>query len=255
MLNLVLHGSPSEHPPLVIVHGLYGSARNWNVIAKRLSADREVIAVDQRNHGDSPWAPSHSYADMAADLAEVIAAHGGRADVLGHSMGGKAAMVLALTRPEMVRRLVVADMAPVAYSHGPAHLALQRAMQVLDLENLTLRSEADRRLAQAIDDPATRAFLLQSLDLKATPPRWKLNLEVLGAEMEQILGWPGTPGVFEGPALFVYGALSNYLREEVKPAILDQFPQAEFARIEGAGHWLHAERPREFEAEVAAFIA
>ncbi|AOZ68522.1 alpha/beta hydrolase [Rhodobacter xanthinilyticus] len=255
MLNIVLHGSPSEHPPLVIVHGLYGSARNWNVIAKRLSADREVIAVDQRNHGDSPWAPSHSYADMAADLAEVIAAHGGRADVLGHSMGGKAAMVLALTRPEMVRRLVVADMAPVAYSHGPAHLALQRAMQVLDLENLTLRSEADRRLAQAIDDPATRAFLLQSLDLKATPPRWKLNLEVLGAEMEQILGWPGTPGVFEGPALFVYGALSNYLREEVKPAILDQFPQAEFARIEGAGHWLHAERPREFEAEVAAFIA
>ena len=255
MLNIVLHGSPSEHPPLVIVHGLYGSARNWNVIAKRLSADREVIAVDQRNHGDSPWAPSHSYADMAADLAEVIAAHGGRADVLGHSMGGKAAMVLALTRPEMVRRLVVADMAPVAYSHGPAHLALQQAMQVLDLENLTLRSEADRRLAQAIDDPATRAFLLQSLDLKANPPRWKLNLEVLGAEMDQILGWPGTPGVFEGPALFVYGALSNYLREEVKPAILDQFPQAEFARIEGAGHWLHAERPREFEAEVAAFIA
>lgn len=255
MLNLVLHGSPSEHPPLVIVHGLYGSARNWNVIAKRLSADREVIAVDQRNHGDSAWTPSHSYADMAADLAEVIAAHGGRADVLGHSMGGKAAMVLALSRPEMVRRLVVADMAPVAYSHGPAHLALQRAMQVLDLENLTLRSEADRRLAQAIDDPATRAFLLQSLDLKASPPRWKLNLEVLGAEMDTILGWPGTPGIFEGPALFVYGALSTYLREEFKPAILAQFPQAEFARIEGAGHWLHAERPREFEAEVAAFIA
>ena len=255
MLNVIETGSDTEQPPVIVAHGLFGSGKNLGGLARRLAETRRVLSVEMRNHGDSFHDPDHSYAALAGDLAEVIAAHGGRADLVGHSMGGKAAMVLALTRPEMVRRLVVADMAPVAYSHGPAHLALQRAMQVLDLENLTLRSEADRRLAQAIDDPATRAFLLQSLDLKATPPRWKLNLEVLGAEMEQILGWPGTPGVFEGPALFVYGALSNYLREEVKPAILDQFPQAEFARIEGAGHWLHAERPREFEAEVAAFIA
>ena len=101
MLNLQIHGSPTEHPPLLIVHGLYGSARNWGVIAKHLSADREVIAVDQRNHGDSYWTESHTYEDMAADLAHVIDEHGGRADVLGHSMGGKAAMQLALTRPEM----------------------------------------------------------------------------------------------------------------------------------------------------------
>ncbi|MCV2877468.1 alpha/beta fold hydrolase [Sedimentimonas flavescens] len=254
MLNLQIHGSPTEHPPLLIVHGLYGSARNWGVIAKHLSADREVIAVDQRNHGDSYWTESHTYEDMAADLAHVIDEHGGRADVLGHSMGGKAAMQLALTRPEMVRKLVVADMAPVNYSHGPAHLALQQAMKVLHVEDLTLRSEADKRLAQAIPDPATRAFLLQSLDLKATPPRWKLNLDILGAEMDTILGWPGTSGIFEGPALFVSGALSNYVKPEYHPAILAQFPQAEFAQVENAGHWLHAEQPRAFEAVVAAFL-
>ena len=105
-----------------------------------------------------------------------------------------------------------------------------------------------------VSDPGTRAFLLQSLDLKAEPPRWKLNLAVLGAEMEAILDWPGTPGVFDGPALFVHGALSNYVKPEHEPAIRAQFPRAKFAVIESAGHWLHAERPREFEAVVAEFL-
>src|SRR5690606_15612333 len=144
--------------------------RNWGVIARRLSQDRLVIAVDQRNHGDSYWDPAHGYADMAADLAHVIAEYGGQADVLGHSMGGKAAMQLALTDGACVRRLIVADIAPVAYGHSQNHLV--RAMKELDLSGLDLRSEADRRLSAAVADPGVRAFLLQSLDLKSDPPRW-----------------------------------------------------------------------------------
>lgn len=253
MLHHVLHGAPGAHPPLLIVHGLFGSARNWGVIARRLSEDRLVIAVDMRNHGDSKWVAAHGYEDLAADLAAVIAAHGGQADVLGHSMGGKAAMQLALTEPSRVRRLVVADIAPVAYGHSQRHLI--EAMHGLDLDGLSLRSEADRRLALAVPDAGVRAFLLQSLDLRAAPARWKLNLATLNAEMERIVGWPGTPGRFAGPTLFVKGALSDYIRPEYRAAIMAQFPAAEFAEIEGAGHWLHAEAPREFEEIVRRFLA
>ena len=252
MLNTHLHGTATTEPPLVIVHGLFGSARNWGVIARRLSEDRLVIAVDQRNHGDSHWDPAHGYEDMAADLAHVIADHGGRADVLGHSMGGKAAMQLALTHRDAVRRLVVADIAPVTYDHSQNHLV--QAMMELDLTGLSLRSKADERLSRTVSDPGVRAFLLQSLDLKSDPPRWKLNLEVLREEMECITGWPDTPGVFDGPTLFVSGAQSDYVRPEHHAAILAQFPEARFAEIGGAGHWLHAERPREFEAVVRDFI-
>ena len=131
MLNTVVTGTPSARPPLLIAHGLFGSARNWGVIARRLSEDRQVLTVDMRNHGTSPWTETHSYGDLAEDLAGVIAAHGGQADVLGHSMGGKAAMRLALDHGAMVCRLVVADIAPVAYGHSQAHLI--HAMRGLDL--------------------------------------------------------------------------------------------------------------------------
>ena len=246
MLNIVIHGEPTDAPPLLIVPGLFGSARNWGVIARRLSDDRQVIAVDMRNHGDSPWYPGHSYADLAGDLAEVIEAHGGRAAVLGHSMGGKAAMQLALTEGDLVAQLIVADIAPVAYRHSQNPMI--DAMEALDLTGLKLRSEADKRMAETIDEPGVRAFLLQSLDLTQTPPRWKLNLPVLRAHMDQITGWPETPGQYIGPCDMIYGALSNYVRPEAHAGILAQFPAARFTAIEGAGHWLHADRPREFEA-------
>jgi pimeloyl-ACP methyl ester carboxylesterase len=253
MLNLVRHGAPGAQPTLLIAHGLFGSARNWGVIARRLSEDRLVLAVDMRNHGDSPWTDSHRYPDLAADLAEVIRAEaGGRADVLGHSMGGKAAMQLALTEGELVRRLVVADIAPVAYGHSQNHLIA--AMRGLDLAGITLRSEADRKLAAAVEDAGTRAFLLQSLDLQTKPPRWRLNLDVLEREMDRITGWPETSGRFAGPTLFLTGALSSYVRREQRDTILALFPMARFACLPGAGHWLHAERPREFEAAVRVLL-
>ena len=252
MLTTLRHGAPGAAPPLLVAHGLFGSARNWGAIARALADRGPVIAVDMRNHGASPRAPDHSYPALAADLAEVIAAEGGPADVLGHSMGGKAAMMLALTRPELVRRLVVADIAPVAYGHSQQGLI--DAMRALDLTDLPGRAEADRRLAAHIQDPGVRAFLLQSLDLKSDPPAWRFNLDALEANMEAILGWPGTDAQFEGPALFLAGGASDYVRPEHRPAIRHSFPRARIARVPGAGHWLHPDRPEAVAATLRAFL-
>lgn len=255
MLATIHHpaATPSDAPPLLIAHGLYGSGRNWGVIARRLADVRDVVAVDMRNHGASPWMATHSYPELAADLAEVIESLGGPVDLLGHSMGGKAAMQLALTQGPLVRRLVVADIAPVAYNHDQAQHV--HAMRALDLTGLTTRAEADRRLAAHVDDPGLRAFFLQSLDMKADGgPRWRLNFDVLEAEMPRIVGWPDTPGMFDGPTLFLTGAESHYVRPEYREAIRAQFPKARFAKLLGAGHWLHAERPREFEEAVRVFL-
>lgn len=255
MLNIVHHpaAAPSDLPPLLIVHGLYGSARNWGVIARRLADRRDVYAVDQRNHGESPWHPTHSYADMAGDLAEVIGSLGAPMDVMGHSMGGKAAMVLALHRPDLLRRLVVADIAPVAYAHDQTQYIT--AMQAMDLAGVDTRAEADRRLAATVPEASLRAFFLQSLDLKAEGgPRWRLNLDVLGAEMPKIVGWPDPQGMFEGPVLFLTGAESHYVRPEHRALIRPLFPQARFAKLPGAGHWLHADKPRAFEETLRIYL-
>ena len=255
MLNTVRYETANgagEAPPLLIAHGLFGSARNWGGIARELGKRGPVLAVDMRNHGASPWHSRHTYADLAADLAAVIAAEGRPVDLLGHSMGGKAAMVLALTRPEGLRRLVVADIAPAAYGHSQQ--ALIDAMRGLDLGGLASRGEADRRLAASIPEPGVRAFLLQSLDLRADPPGWRLNLDALEGAMPEILGWPDQDARFEGPALFLAGARSDYVRPEHRPAIRRLFPAARLARIPGAGHWLHADRPAETAAALRAFL-
>lgn len=252
MLAMQEFGTDRTAPPILIVHGLFGSGRNWRVIAKTLSATRRVVTVDLRNHGESPRAESQSYPEMADDLAQVIATLGGEADVIGHSMGGKAAMVLALSRPTRVRRLLVADIAPVAYTHGASHHGLIQAMQALDLCAIDTRGDADRQLAEAVDSPAIRAFLLQSLDVKHR--RWRLNLDVLDRELPVILGFPEIAGAFGGPTLFLAGANSDYIRPEHRPAIKALFPNARQAKLPGAGHWLHAEKPRDFEDTARIFL-
>ena len=248
MLNTVTYENPTDQVPLLIAHGLFGSARNWGVIAKRLAETRPVHVVDMRNHGESPHLETHGYEDMAADLVHTIK---GNSDVLGHSMGGKAAMVLSLTRPDLVRKLIVADIAPVAYGH--TQMPLIQAMRDLDLKAVETRGDADRQLRATVDDPGVRAFLLQSLDVKNR--RWRLNLDVLARDMDRIIGFPELEGAFDGPALFLTGATSDYVRDEHRDRIRDLFPKAVFAKIPGAGHWLHADKPREFEAAVAAFLA
>ncbi|MBA84020.1 alpha/beta fold hydrolase [Thalassobius sp. S69A] len=250
MLNQIIHGEKTDQPSLLIVHGLYGSARNWGVISKRLSNERQVIAVDQRNHGYSGWQDSHSYLDMAEDLAQVIRAHGAPMDVLGHSMGGKAAMVCALKYPDLVNRLIVADIAPVAYSHTQGQYIT--AMQAVDLERVEKRSDAEAQLRQMVDDPALPVFFTQSLDVAAK--RWRLNLDVLAREMPKILSFPEIEATYQGPALFLSGGDSDYVKHEDRPRIKALFPQASFAKIPGAGHWLHAEKPREFEAAVRVWL-
>ena len=237
--------------PLLIAHGLFGSGRNWGVIAKRLSDRGRVVAVDMRNHGASGRADSHGYEDLAADLAETIEAEiGGAWDVMGHSMGGKAAMMLAVSRPELLRRLVVADIAPMAYGHTQRHLI--DAMRSVNLDAVSSRAEADAALAHEIETAEVRAFLLQSCDPRAGT--WQLNLDALDREMDRITGWADPPGRFEGPALFLAGAESDYVPDGMEGAIRKQFPASRIERVPGAGHWLHAERPREVEAAVRAFL-
>ena len=251
MLNYIHYASTkSNKTPLLIVHGLYGSARNWGVISKRLSDEREVFAIDQRNHGDSRWSETQSYFDMAGDLQEFLK-HFGSMAVLGHSMGGKAAMVLSILESNLVEKLIIADIAPVSYSHDNTQYI--RAMQKVQLDRLATRSDAIMQLAESVQEPELRSFFAQSIDLKNK--RWKLNLDVLEREMEKIISFPQLPGQYEKASLFLSGALSNYLQITHRPSIKKLFPKAKFAKIPNAGHWLHAEKPREFEAAVRTFLS
>ena len=234
----------------MIVHGLYGSARNWGVISKRLSDEREVFAIDQRNHGDSRWCETQSYFDMAGDLQEFLK-HFGSMAVLGHSMGGKAAMVLSILDPNLVEKLIIADIAPVSYSHDNTQYI--RAMKKIQLDRLATRTDAIVQLAESIPEPELRSFFAQSIDIKNK--RWKLNLDVLEREMEKIISFPQLPGQYEKASLFLSGALSNYLQIIHRPSIKKLFPRAKFAKIPNAGHWLHAEKQREFEAAVRTFLS
>ncbi|MDU8929888.1 alpha/beta fold hydrolase [Alisedimentitalea sp. MJ-SS2] len=251
MLNTIAHGAPTTTPPLLIAHGLFGSGRNWGVIAKRLSEERQVVAVDMRNHGQSPLFETQSYADMAGDLAEVAKHLGAPIDVMGHSMGGKSSMMLALTRPDLVNRLIVADIAPVAYGHTQAHNIA--AMRQVDLSRVEKRSDAAQQLEPLVEDPSLVPFFLQSLDV--AEKRWRLNLDVLDREMPGILSFPDIEAQFDGPTLFLSGGTSDYVTQEHRARIRHLFPKARFAKIPGAGHWLHAEKPREFEAAVRGWLA
>ena len=250
MLETYTIGARTQQPTVLIAHGLFGSARNWGVIAKRMSERGRVVTVDMRNHGHSFRGAPHDYPAMAADLADVIENLGEKVDVIGHSMGGKAVMVLALTRPDLVRRVVVGDIAPVGYHH--TQQGLIDAMRAVELTRVETRGDADRQLAEFVEDAGVRAFLLQSLDVKAKA--WRLNLDQLEADMAQVLGFPKISGTFEGPVLMLSGGASDYVLPEHRGAVKALFPAARFAKIPGAGHWLHAEKPREFEAACTTFF-
>ena len=244
-----------QGPPLVLLHGLFGSARNWGAVQKALASDYRVVALDLRNHGASPHAPAMDYAAQAADIAETLAALGvERAVVLGHSMGGKAAMMLALTRPELVERLIIADIAPRPYA--PALRAVVAALQALPLHAGLTRQEADQALRAAVPEAPIRSFLLQNLRFETAPPSWRIGLAEIAAAMPAIEDFARPPGArFDGPALAMAGALSPYIRAEDHAAFRALFPRIRFVSIPRAGHWLHAENPQGFSAALEEFLA
>ncbi|MEC8759888.1 MAG: alpha/beta fold hydrolase [Pseudomonadota bacterium] len=250
MLNYMTFGD-EKSPPVMIVHGLYGSGKNWGVIAKRLSDQFFVITVDLRNHGDSPWLDTHNYHVMADDLVEVINSLNIKPNVIGHSMGGKAAMVLALKRPNLVRNLIIADIAPVKYEHDQSQFI--EAMQKVDLSKVEKRSDATLALSKFVEDKSLQNFFTQSLDIKAK--RWKLNLKVLRSEMSEILSFPKIESEFSGHSLFLKGEKSDYIKSEHRKLIKSLFTKARFATFKEAGHWLHAEKPREFESAARLFFS
>lgn len=249
-LNVIEMG---EGPPVLLLHGLFGAARNWGGIQKRLAQRHRVIAPDLRNHGESPHASAMDYASMAEDLAGLIAGRGlGSAAVLGHSMGGKVAMALALRHPGLVSRLMIADIAPRPYP--PALRGYVAAMRGLALTPGLTRREADAALEPAIPEPGIRAFLLQSLDFGGEVPAWKLGLAEIAASMPAIEDFPVT-GRFEAPVLVLAGARSNYIRADDHARFRAIFPAARFATVENAGHWVHADNPNTFLALTEPFLA
>lgn len=243
-------------PAIVILHGLFGSGRNWSGIAKQLAATHRVYLPDARNHGESPWADGMSYEDMAQDVAGFIADENlHRPVLLGHSMGGKIAMTLALTRNNLLAGLVVADIAPIA--HDIRFDDYVGAMRRLDLSAVVRRADADALLAPAIPEPGIRGFLLHNLAARDGGYRWRLNLDAIAANNQALAGFDaGISGhPFEGPALFLCGAESDYVLPAHEGEIRRLFPGAAIERIAGAGHWLHADQPKEFLDHLSGFLA
>lgn len=241
--------------PVVILHGLFGSGRNWQSVAQRLATRRRVLMVDMRNHGDSPHSEVHDYPAMAGDVSELIRRLDLReVTVVGHSMGGKAAMWLALHHPGAVSCLVIVDVAPVSYPDhfGPLIDALLR----LPVADLSSRNEANRLLEPAVADPSLREFLLQNLVRTGSGFRWRANLPALRANRHHVIGFPPLPAGarFAGPALFIRGACSDAMADAYVPTIKQYFPAATLATIDNAGHWPHAERPQAFYEALADFL-
>ncbi len=257
-------------PRVVFVHGLFGQGRNWTTIAKGLADRHRVTLLDLPNHGHSPWTDRVDYVDMARLVAAELESFGEPATLVGHSMGGKVSMQLALRRPELLRGLVVVDIAPVEYPVSGGRTddpdeeaspfgAFIAAMRAVDLEALRTREDADRALREAVPSTMVRSFLLQSLVREGVGTgrwRWRLNLELLERDLGELRGFPDPPpgAVYDGPVLWVAGATSHYVLPEDRARMDELFPSTRLVRIKGAGHWVHSEQPEVFLRTVRAFL-
>ena len=265
-------------PRVAFVHGLFGQGRNWTTIARKLAEDgRRVTLLDLPNHGHSPWTDRVDYGDMAEFVAAELALLGDPVTLVGHSMGGKVAMHLALRRPELLRALVVVDVAPADYpetggrtddpdEEASPFAAVIAAMQAMDLDRLQTREDADAALRDAVPSTMVRSFLLQSLvrDGVSGPAgsgggagwRWRLNLETLARDLGELRRFPDPPvgASFDGPVLWIAGARSTYVLDEDRPRMDQLFPATRLVRIKNAGHWVHSEQPEVFLETVRRFL-
>ena len=248
-----------ERGPLVaFCHGLFGQGKNWTTIAKAIASDHRVLLVDMPHHGRSDWRDHFDYVDVADQVAELFSADDPVA-LVGHSMGGKASMVLALRHPELVERLCVVDVSPVTYRSRGEFAGYIDAMQSLDLAGLERRSDADAALVEAVPDPTVRSFLLQNLRRDADTWAWRSNLAVLGRDLDQLGAWPeeelaGT-SPYDGQTLWIAGQESGYIRDEYAAAMDRWFPRNRRVTIKGAGHWVHSEQPAVFLEVLRRFLA
>jgi esterase len=240
--------------PLIILHGLCGSLDNWHTVSRRLARRYHVLAVDQRNHGQSPHSDEMNYACMADDLLELFDSRSvGRARVLGHSMGGKTAMQFALAHPDKVASLVVVDIAPRAYA--PVLAPVLASLQTLDGRSFPDRKAADAAVAEVIPDPAMRGFLLKSLGRDpAGVVRWKFNLPAILRNYSRLNDAIEFRRPFDRPTLFVRGGRSDFVQDSDQAAIRDLFPRAEIGTIAGAGHWIQSEAPDALLACLEPFL-
>jgi len=242
-----------QGPPLIILHGLFGSSDNWYTVAKTFSSTHRVYLVDQRNHGQSPHSDDFNYQLLAGDLHQFVEEHGlKKVDVIGHSMGGKAAMNAAVKYPDQIEKLVVVDIVPKAY---PVHHdRLVAGMKALALDRLSSRAEADSMLAAYVPDASERQFLLKNLVRKTGDGfQWKINLKAIDEHLKELGEGMQYPGKFEAPTLFVRGARSSYFKPGDEDGIRKIFPRAEFVVLE-TGHWVQAESPVEFTKIVLDFL-
>lgn len=243
----------ADNPPIIILHGFFASSRNWRLIAQRLARRYHVYVPDMRNHGASAHHPLMDYPAMSADLLRFIDDRGlETANLLGHSMGGKIAMWLALTAPNRVDKLIVADIAPVSYTHSFDPTV--QALKSLPLAEISNRKQAETLLAADIPELSYRQFLLQNLELKDGSYCWRLDLDIFQRTAHHIAAFPNAQQLapFNGKALFIAGGDSNY----VKPEDLNElFPKATFHALADAGHWLHVQQPDAFSTQVEEFLA
>lgn len=252
---MILHTDITGHGrPLVLIHGLFGSYENLGVIARALQQDFQLINVDLRNHGRSPRADSMDYPQLAADVFATLASLGiEQCAVLGHSMGGKVAMQMALSQPARISKLILADISPVV--NEPRHQRILQGLAAIDLTLLKDRKQADLLLQPFVDELGVRQFLLKNLYKDPTDQfQWRFNLTALIDNYQQLLAAPTVTEPYTGDTLFIKGGNSDYIQAAHQPLILKLFPNASAKIIQGTGHWLHAEKPAAFSKIVSDFL-